>query len=265
MSIKTIPAMVFAGGVYETEIRKRALIANIARKDLTLEEKGEGLVEYYKSGGVDPEHAISYFNTLRQKKQTKDRISTRASGTNSDREGGGRGRPTGTMQNEIALKNPQEYARFLELHKKLGIARLTQYQWMTQVVFIAPEVRKSPEFQSLSYTDKRLVTASEVRHKPDVQKQMVSDLTSIDRDYEKAKRKRKKENVQWTVDEFKTKARAKKKQVLKEYIPTYDNEKKITVNNFLYYGEVNGHISRLWAALTMGEEKHAIINRRSPS
>ena len=58
--------MVFPGGHDETQIRKRALIANIQRKDLTLDEKGEGLAEYYKSGGVDPEHAIQlsqYFKT----------------------------------------------------------------------------------------------------------------------------------------------------------------------------------------------------------
>ena len=59
-----------------------------------------------------------------------------------------------------------EYERFLELHKKLGIKRITQYDWMVQVVFIAPEVRKSPEFKSLSYIDKRRMTASEIRNKP---------------------------------------------------------------------------------------------------
>ena len=51
--------MIFQGGENETEIRKCALVANIQHKDLTLEEKGEGLIQYYKSGGVDPEHALT--------------------------------------------------------------------------------------------------------------------------------------------------------------------------------------------------------------
>ena len=43
LNIPTVPAMIFQGGENETEIRKCALVANIQRKDLTLEEKGEGL------------------------------------------------------------------------------------------------------------------------------------------------------------------------------------------------------------------------------
>ena len=68
--------------------------------------------------------------------------------------------------------------------------------------------------------------------------------------YENAKKKRKEENVKWTVDEFRIDE--KKQDVLKEYIPTYRNEKEITIGNFMNYGEVNGCISRLWTALTMG-------------
>ncbi len=120
------------------------------------------MVQYYKSGGVDPEHAISYLNTLRQRKQNKDIVATRGTARNSKQQQ--EGRKPGS-QNEIALKNPEEYARFLELHKKLGIARMTQYGWMIQVVYIASEIRKSPEFKSLSSTDKQRVESTGTRYR----------------------------------------------------------------------------------------------------
>jgi ParB/RepB/Spo0J family partition protein len=241
LKLPTVPAMVFQGDINETEIRKRTLIANVQRKDFTLEEKGEGLAEYYKSGGVDPEHAISYLNTLRQRKQTKDQ-----------KEGGFVPEHSTNLGGRPKQNDPEEYERFLELHKKLGIARMTQYEWMTQVVFIPPEVRKSQEFKSLSSGDRRKITSSEVRNKPKVQKRMVKELSSIEKDFENAKQKRKKENVDWTVEELRVKER--KQEKLREYLPnTYDKKPREPENPILYYGQINGHLSRIWNDLTLGK------------
>ena len=68
---------------------------------------------------------------------------------------------------------------------------MTQYDWMVQVVFIAPEIRKSENFKSLTTKDQRLVTSSEVRHKPEVQKKMVDDLVSIEKSLRKCKKEKK--------------------------------------------------------------------------
>ena len=101
---------------------------------------------------------FSYLNTLRQRKQTREETLTPNGGKSSKVR---TGPPVGSKY-EVKKDDPEEYEKFLELHKKLGIPRMTQYNWLSQVVFIAPEIRKSSDFKSLTATDRRKITASEI-------------------------------------------------------------------------------------------------------
>jgi hypothetical protein len=241
LHLKTVPAMVFQGDHDESEIRKRALIANINRKDLSQEEKGEGLVEYYRSGGVDPGRAISYLNTLRQRRQVGN---TRTSGIST---GNGGQKLFGHYKKE----NPKEYERFLELHKRLGIPRMTQYQWLTVVIYIDPQIRASETFQRLPRPDQKLLLNTEVRNKPSVQKQIVKELASINNEIERVKKTEKKEAVKQKIEEIKE----KRDEKLRQYFPnTTDKKSKKSKSPFETYGEINGLISKLWKGLTFGKK-----------
>lgn len=241
LQFASVPAMVFRGEYDETEIRKRSLIANVNRKDLTAEEKGEGLCEYYRSGGVDPQNAISYLNTLRQRKQIKN--AKIKSGAILPTVGKIGHKPLGYTKPE----DGEEYERFLELHKNLGIPRITQYTWLTHVIYIPKEIRTSDTFKRLPKIDRQYLIRSEVRDHPKIQKQIVTDLSTINKEIEKAKSEEKKGAIEARVEPI----RQKKEQKLREYFPDETPKKKRSA--FDIYGQINGRISNLWTALMAGK------------
>lgn len=234
LGLQKVPAMVYQGSDAESEIRKRSLIANIHRKDLSKEEKGEGLANYYKSGGVDPINAISYLNTLRQRRQKSDEMS-RASGHS-------------VSHSDIIKHNPQEWESFLVLHKRLGIPRMTQYEWLTTVIYVDKSVRESKEYQNLSKADQKYFVQTEVRNDPKTQKELAKDLYTLDEEREKAKAAEKKDIVTAKISAAKVKV--KKERKLRQYFPnTQDKRKKKSKESFSY-GKINGAINTLWSRLT---------------
>ena len=231
LGLHRIPAMVYQGENAEPEILKRSLIANIHRKDLEPEEKGEGLAEYYRTGNVDPEHAISYLNTLRQRRQ-KGARNPGAFPTNAN-----------DISRELGRQNPEEYARFLDLHKKLGIPRMTQYEWLGYVVWVNKDVRNEVKRVDLPKGDRKVLVTEGLRNRPQAQKEVVQDLADINKEIERAKVTEKKDIVKFRVSEIKEKKRRK----LKEFQPTKQQKRE---SAYFKYGSINGAISRLWTELT---------------
>ena len=236
LGLQKIPAMVFQGEQNETELRKRSLIANVHRKDLTEEEKGEGLALYYSSGGVNPIHAVDFLNMLRSRQR---REFARSPG--KLKHGGGR------PNRYEKVENTEEYEKFRDLHKKLGVPRMTQYSWMSKVVWIAEEIRKSKEYQALPKKDQEVLTKSEVRNNTEVQKEIVEQLYTINNDMNKVKEKEKKDVVEAMTEESKE----EKEKVLKQYFPETENKKKKKEKSpDEIYADINGKIQGLWSGLT---------------
>ena len=254
LDLEVIPTMLYEGNTDESEIRKRALIVNIHRKDLNNEEKGEGLIAYYKSGRVNPVHAVSYLNTLRQRKQIKDRNEVVLPTVGKTTQEGAP--PGNNNASKSDQEDPAEYQRFLTLHKQLGIARMTQYTWLTYVVWTNKEIRRLAEQEELSKTERQLLIHQELRNNTDAQKSLIQDIGSFNKEISQLKARKGKEKLEAVKEEIKEKieeTKEKKEKKVSEYLPhTKDKQEKKQRNKTprQIYGEFNGAIKKVWKCLT---------------
>lgn len=166
---KTVPVIVQFKDVTETELRRITLIENLHRKNLADIEKGFGIVAIYEAAGYTSEEAIkgaksidNWFGDKRNQGKTWEDIRNTV--------------PNRENINTSALRYDQ---KFIDVCKSIHNSPKYQYQMMQIVLQLDPDVLATAQRAGLSRQKKLLLTKSQLKDHPSIQKNLIPKLQRV--------------------------------------------------------------------------------------
>ena len=163
---KTVPVIVQFKDVTETELRRITLSENLHRKNLADIEKGFGIVAVYEAAGYTSEQAIKGAKSIdnwfgNNKKRTWDEL-----------------------RNSVPLPGPETNLlrfdkNFVDVCKSIHNSPKYQYQLMQIVLQLDPDVLATTQKAGLSRQKKLLLTKSQLRNHPSIEKNLIPKLQKV--------------------------------------------------------------------------------------
>jgi ParB-like nuclease domain len=226
--LKTIPTMIIEDADAELEIRKRALIANVHRKDLEAEERGEALIKYYKCAGFNTEQTLEYLNKIMSSdKHKKD-------------------------WNKLI---PNSFAKLME---EIAIPPATQGRNIHLVNDTDEEVRSLAKKANLWHQDKMRLVTKEITGSKDktavkeAQKRLITSLAAARNTSRKFERRQSEEAIAREAENIAEAEKRPRRTMSAEETAEADEarRKDRMLNPHRLMGILNGGLSRTWEGLT---------------
>lgn len=223
--LKTIPTIQIQDVKTELEIRRDALVNNEIRKDLTIDERGEALLKYYKCGGFEAD-------------QTEELIS----------------KIYAASFNRTTFSGK---SNFLSLVNNLKIPIGTQYTSIKYVNRVEKDVREEAAKDKIPVRDRKTLYSEKITTSKDkeavkkAQRNIMATMKQTRGQTQSYKKARVDQAVEYERDELESKSQ-KPKRIMsaEESAEVAEAERKDKMTPYKLMGVLNGGLTKVWEGLT---------------